>query len=45
MRPNLRMRSHLYYQMAGWDDNGVPTRAKLAELNLTWISEADKATA
>lgn len=25
----------LYYQMAGWGDNGVPTKAKLAELSLT----------
>lgn len=26
----------LYYQMAGWGDNGVPTNAKLAELGLMW---------
>lgn len=25
----------LYYQMAGWDEHGVPTPAKLAELGLT----------
>jgi aldehyde:ferredoxin oxidoreductase len=25
----------LYYQMAGWDENGVPTRGKLAELELS----------
>lgn len=27
----------LYYQMAGWDAQGRPTRAKLAELGLSWI--------
>ncbi len=26
-----------YYRMAGWDENGVPTREKLAELGLEWI--------
>ncbi|MEW6032599.1 MAG: aldehyde ferredoxin oxidoreductase family protein [Bacillota bacterium] len=25
-----------YYAMAGWDESGVPTRAKLAELALDW---------
>lgn len=28
-----------YYQMAGWDYNGVPTPAKLAELELEWVME------
>lgn len=28
----------LYYQMAGWDENGHPTPAKLAELNLEWLT-------
>lgn len=28
----------LYYQMAGWDDNGVPTTGKLAELDLLWAN-------
>jgi len=27
----------LYYEMAGWDGNGHPTRAKLAEVNLEWL--------
>jgi len=27
----------MYYQMAGWDNNGTPTRGKLAELGLDWI--------
>jgi aldehyde:ferredoxin oxidoreductase len=28
-----------YYQMFGWDEKGVPTRGRLAELNMLW---ADK---
>jgi len=28
-----------YYEMAGWDENGVPTREKLAELGLEWVAE------
>ena len=27
------------YQMANWDENGVPTRAKLEELDLGWIAD------
>jgi len=27
-----------YYTMAGWDENGVPTRAKLFELDLGWAA-------
>lgn len=30
----------LYYQMAGWDENGVPTKGKLWEMNLEWLPEA-----
>jgi len=30
----------MYYQMAGWDENGYPTKAKLAELGLEWIESA-----
>jgi len=30
----------LYYQMAGWDARGLPTRAKLAELSLEWVADA-----
>ncbi len=26
-----------YYSMMGWDENGIPTRAKLEELDLDWI--------
>ena len=29
----------LYYQMAGWDEEGVPTPGKLAELNLEWVAD------
>jgi len=29
----------LYYQMQGWDENGHPTKAKLAELGLEWLWE------
>jgi len=29
----------LYYEMAGWDEEGVPTRGKLAELGLEWVVE------
>lgn len=33
----------LYYEMSGWDKQGVPTPGKLAELNLEWILD-DKAS-
>ncbi|MFQ6101165.1 MAG: aldehyde ferredoxin oxidoreductase family protein [Anaerolineae bacterium] len=29
----------LYYRMAGWDENGRPTRAKLEELALSWVAD------
>jgi len=30
---------HLYYGMMGWDpDTGIPTRAKLEELDITWAT-------
>jgi len=29
----------VYYRMAGWDDNGRPTRAKLEELTLGWVAD------
>jgi aldehyde:ferredoxin oxidoreductase len=28
----------LYYQMVGWDEQGIPTPAKLAELGLGWVA-------
>ena len=29
----------LYYRMAGWDEHGRPTRAKLEELGLGWVAD------
>jgi aldehyde:ferredoxin oxidoreductase len=29
----------LYYEMAGWDEEGCPTRAKLEELALGWLAD------
>ncbi len=34
----------LYYQMAGWDENGRPTAAKLKELGLGWVVDLQPAT-
>lgn len=34
----------LYYQMAGWDEQGVPGPAKLAELGLTWLMAESETT-
>ena len=28
-----------YYAMCGWDNNGIPTRARLEELGLGWVAE------
>ncbi len=36
----LRAAIELLYAMAGWDAQGVPTRAKLAELDLEWAAPA-----
>jgi aldehyde:ferredoxin oxidoreductase len=27
-----------YYSMVGWDKNGVPTLAKLQELDIEWVA-------
>jgi aldehyde:ferredoxin oxidoreductase len=32
----------VYYGMAGWDENGHPTRGKLEELALAWVADALK---
>jgi aldehyde:ferredoxin oxidoreductase len=32
----------LYYQMMGWDEEGVPTTAKLEELDVGWVADAMK---
>jgi len=29
----------LYYRMAGWDEDGRPTRAKLEELGIAWVAD------
>jgi aldehyde:ferredoxin oxidoreductase len=29
----------LYYQMAGWNERGCPTRARLQEIGLQWVAE------
>jgi aldehyde:ferredoxin oxidoreductase len=29
----------LYYQMLGWDESGVPTYARLVELNIEWAAQ------
>ena len=28
-----------YYEMMGWDENGVPRRAKLEELDVAWVAQ------
>ncbi|NLF03310.1 MAG: aldehyde:ferredoxin oxidoreductase, partial [Anaerolineales bacterium] len=35
----LRAAQQRYYQMAGWDESGRPTRAKLEELALIWVAD------
>ncbi|MBI2918832.1 MAG: aldehyde ferredoxin oxidoreductase family protein [Chloroflexi bacterium] len=34
----LGVAKRTFYEMAGWDKNGVPTAGRLAELNLGWVS-------
>ena len=29
----------LFYQMSGWDEDGYPTKAKLAELGIEWVED------
>jgi aldehyde:ferredoxin oxidoreductase len=29
----------LYYQLMGWTSDGIPTRAKLSDLDIEWASE------
>lgn len=38
-RVEFKQASQLHYQMMGWDDDGRPTPAKLAELSLGWAEE------
>ena len=43
-RSEFKQAINLYYQMMGWDDEGRPTPAKLAELSLSWASDIDART-
>jgi aldehyde:ferredoxin oxidoreductase len=36
-RDQYRKALQLYYGMMGWDNQGVPQRAKLEELGVGWI--------
>ena len=36
---NSRLALDLYYDMHGWDRDGVPTPGKLVELGLGWIND------
>ncbi len=38
-REEFEAAKSLYYQMAGWSENGRPTRAKLEELSLGWAAD------
>jgi len=38
-KEKLREAIDLYYEMVGWNKNGVPTKGKLAELDLFWLAE------
>jgi aldehyde:ferredoxin oxidoreductase len=38
-REEMAFALRLYYQMAGWDETGRPTRAKLEELALGWLAD------
>jgi aldehyde:ferredoxin oxidoreductase len=33
----LEQAKDIYYAMCGWDEQGIPTRAKLEELSLGWV--------
>ncbi|MGD2039315.1 MAG: aldehyde ferredoxin oxidoreductase family protein [Anaerolineae bacterium] len=36
---DLEQAKDTYYGMCGWDEQGVPTRAKLEELSLDWVAD------
>jgi aldehyde:ferredoxin oxidoreductase len=38
-RDELREAIDIYYKMMGWDEQGVPTREKLIELDIPWVHE------
>ena len=35
----LKEAQKIYYQMLGWDESGVPTQARLVELDLEWAQQ------
>jgi aldehyde:ferredoxin oxidoreductase len=35
----LEQAKDLYYAMCGWDEQGIPTRAKLEELSIGWVAD------
>ena len=35
----LEKAKDIYYAMSGWDEQGIPTRAKLEELSLGWVAD------
>ncbi|MEM2914384.1 MAG: aldehyde ferredoxin oxidoreductase C-terminal domain-containing protein, partial [Candidatus Bathyarchaeia archaeon] len=35
----LRKARSIYYEMMGWDEDGVPTETKLEELNIEWAAK------
>ena len=41
-RKEFKQAIQLYYQMMGWDHEGRPTAAKLAELSLDWAAVDDE---
>jgi len=38
-KDKLRQAIDLYYEMVGWNEDGVPTKGRLAELDLFWVAE------
>jgi aldehyde:ferredoxin oxidoreductase len=35
---NFREAKNIYYEMMGWDKNGVPSKIKLDELDISWAN-------
>jgi len=38
-RDEFEEAKRIYYKLAGWTEDGVPTASKLAELNLDWVAD------
>lgn len=38
-KDEFRQAIAMYYQMMGWNEAGVPTKAKLAELDVEWVAD------